>query len=169
MHDDRQSINLVAVEQNINLHHVGGTILLELIVHRRVTTRHRFELVKEIHNNLSQRHLVGEHHLATVVCHVHLHTPLLIGQCHHAADILLWHVQTDGDDRFAHFIEPPLIGHLGRVFNHFHCAVDLHHLVLHARRGGDQVLIKLGLQTLLHDLHVQQTEETAAKTKTQGL
>jgi len=63
-----------------------------------------------------------------------------------------------------------LFGHLGWVLHHA-CtvAVALHHLVDHAGRGGDQVLVELALQTLLHDLHVQQAQEAAAEAKAQRL
>jgi hypothetical protein len=62
-----------------------------------------------------------------------------------------------------------LVGHLGRVLHHDHLAVALQHLVDHAGRGGDQVLVELALQALLHDLHVQQAEEAAAEAEAQRL
>ena len=42
-------------------------------------------------------------------------------------------------------------------------AVGRQHLVLHVRRGGDQVDVVLAPQALLHDLHVEQAEEAAAE------
>ena len=39
--------------------------------------------------------------------------------------------------------------------------------VAHARRGGDQVEPEFALQPLLHDFHVQQAEESAAKSESQ--
>ena len=39
------------------------------------------------------------------------------------------------------------------------------HLVAHAGRGGDQVDFELALQPLLHDLQVQQAQETAAESE----
>ncbi len=48
-------------------------------------------------------------------------------------------------------------------------AVALHDLVDHGRRGRDQVLVELALQPLLHDLHVQQAEEAAAKAEAERL
>ena len=48
-------------------------------------------------------------------------------------------------------------------------AIGLEHLVDHAGRGGDQVLVELALQPLLHDLHVQQAQKAAAKAKAQRL
>ena len=43
------------------------------------------------------------------------------------------------------------------------------YLIDHAGGCRDQVLIKLALEPLLHDFHVQQTQETTAKAKAQGL
>jgi hypothetical protein len=48
-------------------------------------------------------------------------------------------------------------------------AIALDHLVDHAGRGGDQVLVELALQALLHDFHVQQAQEAAAEAKAQRL
>jgi hypothetical protein len=73
------------------------------------------------------------------------------------------------DDGLAHLIQPALVGHLGRVLHHANFAVRLHHLVHHAGCGGDQILIELALQPFLDDLHVQQAEKAAAKTKAQRL
>ena len=74
-----------------------------------------------------------------------------------------------GDDRFADLGHPAHVGHLRWVLNHQDFTVVLHDLVDHAWRGGDQVLVELTLQPLLHDLHVQQAQEAAAETKTQRL
>ncbi len=104
-----------------------------------------------------------------MVGHIHLHAALLVGQCHHRAHIVLGHVQVHGDDGLANLLHLALIGHLGRVLHHDHFAIALDHFVHHARRGGDQVLVKLALQTLLHDLHVQQAQEAAAEAKAQRL
>src|SRR5205085_2081995 len=43
------------------------------------------------------------------------------------------------------------------------------HLVDHRRRRGDEVHAVLALQALLHDVHVQETEEAAAETEAEGL
>ncbi len=39
--------------------------------------------------------------------------------------------------------------------------------VTHARRGRNQIKAELALQPLLHDFHVQQAEEAAAKAETE--
>ena len=169
MNNDGQRVHFFAVEQDVHLHHVRGAELFELIVHRRIATADRFELIKEVEHDFTQGHVVGQHDLATVVGHVELHTTLLIGQCHDRPHIVLRHVQMHGDDGFANFLHRALVGHLGRVLHQDDFAVGLDHLVDHAGCGGDQVLVKLTLQAFLHDLHVQQAQETTTETKTQGL
>ena len=169
MHDDRQRIDLVAVEQDVDLDHVGRPVFLELVVHRRVAARHALELVEEVQHDLGQRHLVGQHHLTTVIGHVELVATLLIGQRHHRADVVLRHVQMHGDDRLADLGDATQIGHLGRVVDLDHILVAQLDLIDDAGRGGDEVLVELALEPLLHDLHVQQTEKAAPKTESQRL
>ena len=169
MNNDGQRIDLVAVEQDIDLHHVRGTKLFELIVHRRIAARHRFELVKEVQHNLTQRHFVGQHDLLAVVSHVQLHAALLVGQRHDRADIVLRHIQMHSNDRLANLGYSTAIGNFRWIFNFDELPIDLEHFIHHARRGGNQVLVKLALQPLLHDFHVQQAQEAAAKAKPQRL
>ena len=55
------------------------------------------------------------------------------------------------------------VRHLRRVLEQLHRAVGLVHVVLHARHRRDEVEVELALEPLLHDLHVQQSEEAAAE------
>ncbi len=104
-----------------------------------------------------------------MVLHVDLHAALLVGQRHHRAHIVLRHVQVHGHDGLAHLLDTAGIGHLGRVLDLDDLAIALDHFVDHAGRGGDQVLVEFALQALLHDFHVQQAQEAAAKAEAQRL
>ena len=115
--DDRQRVDLLAVEQDVDLDDVGGAVFLELVVHRRVAARDALQLVEEVEHDLGQRHLVGEHHLAAVVGHVHLLAALLVGQRHHRADVVLRHVEVHRDDRLADLGDAAEVGHLRRVLD----------------------------------------------------
>ena len=108
-------------------------------------------------------------HLAAVVGHVHLVAALQVGQRHHRADVLLRHVELDGDDRLADLGDPAEVGHLRRVLDLDHVAAVQLDLVDDRRRRRDQVLVELALEPLLDDLHVQQAEEAAAKAEAERL
>ncbi len=73
------------------------------------------------------------------------------------------------DDGFANLGDLALVRDLGWVLHHDHLAIGLEDLVDHTRRGRDQVLVEFALQPLLHDLHVQQAQEAAAKAEAQRL
>jgi hypothetical protein len=66
-------------------------------------------LSKEVEHDLAQRHVVGQHDLAAVVGHVHLHAALLVGQRHDGAHVFLRHVQVHRDDRLADLLQPALV------------------------------------------------------------
>ncbi len=169
MHDDGQRIDFLAVEQDVDLDHVGGPELLELVVHGRIAARYRFQLVEEIQHDFAQRHFVGQHDLLAVIGHVQLHAPLLVRQGHDRAHIVLRHIKMHGDDGFANLVDLAGVGNLGRVFNLEDIPIGLQHFVHHAGRSSDQILVELALQTLLDDFHVQEAEETATESKTQRL
>jgi hypothetical protein len=78
MHDERQGIDLVAVDQHVELDHIGRAVFLELVVERGIAARHGLQLVEEIHHHFGHRHVVGQLHLAAVVGHVHLDAALLV-------------------------------------------------------------------------------------------
>ena len=84
-------------------------------------------------------------------------------------DVYKRQVQVHGDDGFADLLDAPRVGHLARVLDLEHGAVVELHLVDDAGRGGDEVLVELAFQALLHDLHVQQAEKAAAEAETQRL
>ena len=155
MDDDGQSVDLLTIEQDIDLDHIRRPEFFEFIVHRCIASADGFELVEEVEHDLAQRHVVGQHHLTAVVSHIDLHAALLIGKRHHRADIFLRHIEMHGDDGFADFLHLALVRHLGGVFYQHHFAIRLDNLVDHARCRGDQVLVELTLQTLLHDFHMQ--------------
>jgi len=93
---------------------------------------------------------------------------------------LLWHssitvpVYSDGVDgggqhRLVDVVDPAGVGQLGRVVDVELGAIGQEGPVGHARGGGDQGQVELALEALAHDLHVQQTQEPAAKADAQGV
>ena len=99
--DHRQRVHALAVDQDVDLDHVGGPVLLELVVHRCIAAADALELVEEVQHDLAQRHVVGEHDLLAVVRHVELHAALLVGERHHGAHVFLRHVEMHRHDGLA--------------------------------------------------------------------
>src|SRR5579862_12886 len=69
VHDQRQRVDLVAVDEDVEPHEVAGAEFPEFVVERRIAARVALQLVEEIHHDLVQRHVVGEDHLAAHVLH----------------------------------------------------------------------------------------------------
>src|SRR5258708_1849067 len=77
-HDARDSVDALAVDEDVEAHHIAGPELLELVVERGVAARVALQLVEEVHHDLVQRHVVREDHLAADVLHVDLDPALLL-------------------------------------------------------------------------------------------
>ena len=169
VHDERQRVNAVTVDEHVDLDHIGRAVLFELVVHAGITARHALELVEEVEHDLSQRHLIRQHHLSAVIGHVELHAALQVRQRHHRSHAVLRHVQMHRDDGLADLVDAALVRHLARVLDLEHRAVTEFNLIDHTGRGRDEVLVELTLQALLHDFHVQQAQETTTESKAQGL
>ena len=59
MHDKRQRVDHLAVQQNIELDEVGLAVADELVIKRGITLCARFQRIKEVKDNLIERQLAG--------------------------------------------------------------------------------------------------------------
>ena len=169
VHDDRQRIDLVAVDQRVHAHERAGLEAHEVVVQRGVAAADRLELVEEVQHHLGHRQLVADLHLAGQVLDAQLHAALVLAQLDDRADVGLGGEDVGADDRLAHLGDLVHRRQLGRVVQRQHLAVGLQYLVDHRGRGRDQVEVVLALQALLHDLHVQHAQEAAAEAEAHGL
>ena len=69
------------------------------------------------------------------------------------------------DDRFLDNPDPAGVRELGRTVDFAHLAVGRGDPVEDARRGRHEIHVELALEPLLDDLHVQKTQESAAKSE----
>ena len=135
-----------------------------MIVERGIAARDRFQAVVEIEHDLVQRQLVDEHHaLRGDVLELLLHAALLFEQREDAAEKVVVRQDRRLDDRLFDLRDAAGVGHLRGRVDLDHLAVGRRHAVAHAGRGRDQVEIEFALESLLHDLHVQQAEKAAAE------
>ena len=101
------------------------------------------------------------------ILHIDQHAALALAQIHQTAHIVVGRVQVHIHKGLFLLDDIAGIRVAGGVIDHLHRAVGQSQAVAHAGGGGDDVQIKLPLQTLGDDLHVQQTQEAAAEAKAQ--
>ena len=107
--------------------------------------------------------------LASVIREVLLHTALARTQRDYRANVLLGSKDFHLDDRLANLFNLGRIRQFGWIFDLNDRSVTHQHFIDHSRRGRDQFHVEFALQALLHDVHVQKTEEPTTKSKPQGL
>src|SRR5262249_22063803 len=164
MNNGGERIDLVAVDVHVEPDEVTPAVFLELEIERGVAACARFELVVKPEQRLAERQVIADHHaVRTGMMDAGLGTASVLTQFDHVAHVFLRNVDRAGDDRLLEALDVALFGQLARV-------VDLDDLsplgdaaVAHGRGGRDQREIVFTLEPLLHDLHVQEAENTAAE------
>src|SRR5713101_2952663 len=161
--DDGEGVHRVPVEQDVELDHVGGAELQEVVVEGGVTLGDGLEPVVEVHHDLAQREVeLDVDPLAHVLERLVL-APFLLGELVDLAHELGGH-----EDRAAYVglldaLDLVGRGQLGRVLHVDDLALHGHHPEADAGRGDDEGEIELALEPLLHDLEVEHAEEAAAE------
>ena len=168
MHDDRQRVHRLARHQYVQLHQRRLSVTGQVVIQRCVPARHRFQPVVKIHHDLVERQVVDQQHAArSDVLELLLRAPFLFQQLQDLAQVLLARDYCGRDDGLLDPLDLGRVGELGRIVYLHQVALARRHPIAHARRGGDQVDIELALQPLLHDVQVQQPQETAAEAEAQ--
>ncbi len=156
MDDQRQGINHFAVDHNIHSDQFAAAVVEVLVVERCVPLGDRFELVVKIKHDFVQRQFIDDHHPGGgQILDLALDASLFFTKSQYSADIFVGHMDVGQDERFLDKINMLLLRQLVGAFDGDHLAVGLVYTIDDRRCGGDQVQVKLPLQTLLDDLHVQ--------------
>ena len=164
--DQRERVHGLPCHQHIQLYVVRFRISRQVIIERCVAARGAFQPIVEVENDFVERKFVGEHDaLRRQILEIFLNAAFFLTELQDGADGILRGDNHGGDDRLFDF------GHLIRR-GKFRGAVHLddgsicgRDPVADAGRGGDEVDTEFALQSLLHDLHMQQAEESAAKSE----
>src|SRR3989344_1233101 len=61
MHDHRQRVHFIAIDQHVKFTQVGDAKLLKIVVERGITAAHRLQPVEEIEHDFIQRQFVDQH------------------------------------------------------------------------------------------------------------
>ena len=169
MDDDRQGIHQVAIEQQVQPDQGRGAVFQEVVVEGGVSAADRFQPVVEVEDDLRQRQFVLQGDPGRVeVFHGLVDATPVPGQFHDIADVVVRDDDLGLDERLFHGVDVRGIRHVGRVVHHEHFAGGGRDPVLHARHGGQDREPVFPFEPLLHDFHVEQSEESAAKAESQG-
>src|SRR5581483_9928893 len=127
------------------------------------------QAIVKVENDFVQRQFVGQHHsIRGYVLKAFLLSALFFQQRQDSAQVFFRSEDRRADGGLFNLRQPARLGHLCRRINFRDLAVSGSYFIAHAGRRGDQIEIELALQTLLHNLHVQQSEEATTKTKTES-
>jgi len=166
MHDAGEGIDGFTIDEHLKLHKAISAIAGRLIIEGTVSSGHRFDLVVEIDQDLVERQDGRDHDALGVdgVGRLH-HAALIHHDLHDVADILIRDHHKALHDRFPDLLDDAHVGKVRGVVDLEDLAIGLHHLVDDARVGGDDVHVVLAAQALDDDLHVEESEESAAESE----
>ena len=169
MGNKTQGVHLVAVEQHVHLHQLGGMIALQLIVQGGIAFGPGLQGIEKIVDDLIDGHGVVElHQVGVQILHIpELRPPLLT----HGHDVA--HIVRRRDDGHLGIGLPGLQNGPGvrvvvGIVHVDHRAVGLGNLIDHRGQGGDEVQAELPLQPFLNDLHVEHPQKAAPEAEAQS-
>ena len=155
MDDKRQRVHLVARKQDIELHELGGTILVELVVERGIALGSALELVKEIQDELGKRHIEAHlDRLAREMDHVGSNAAVLDSELHDGTRILGRADNLGLEVGLLNALDARSLGQILRAADINHLAVSLVDVIVDRWTRGNEVKIELALQAFLDDFHV---------------
>ena len=89
MGNEGQRVHLVAVEQQVYLHQVGGAVLVQLVIQGGVAPGLGLEGVEEVVDDLVEGHQISDFHQVSVqVLHILILPPAVLAQGHDAAHVV---------------------------------------------------------------------------------
>src|SRR6266436_6430473 len=161
--DDAQRVHGVAVEQDVELDHVGLAELEEVVVERCVALRDGLELVVEVDHDLREREVeLDVAPLAEVLERLVL-APLVLRELVDLAHELRRHEDGAADVGLLDPLDLVHGGQLRRVVDLEGLPLQRHHAEAHARSRDDQREVELALEPLLDDFEVEHSQKAAAE------
>ena len=132
----------------------------------RIAFGDRLELVVEVNDYFAQRHIKEQLHSVTGdIFLLDQFASFVETERHNRSDKSGCGDDGRTDIRFFDMVDNSQVRHSGRIM-YFHLrAVFEIDVITYVRHGGDNVHIELAVQALLHNLHVEKSEEAAAETK----
>ena len=169
MRQRRKCIHTLTIQQNVQLHQLRRTETRRMVVERRITATDTLQLVVEVDDDFTKRHQELDFHtVARNEILSHQLATLAQAKRHDRSDIAGSRDNRSVDIRFLHVLNQRWVRHTRRiVYLHALTMLVIHH-VRHVWHRRNHIHVELTVQSLLHNLHVEQTQETTAETKTEG-
>ena len=105
MHNRRQRIHRVAVQEDIDLHELRLLIICQFIVQRSIALGRRFQTVEVVKDDFIERNMIGNHHAVGIeVVHILEHAPLVLRNLHDCANKIIGHNHSRLDERFLNML-----------------------------------------------------------------
>ena len=164
MDDERERVDPVAGEQDVELHEVGVAVAERLVVERRVAGRARLELVVEVEDDLGERQVVADlDPLGREVVEVDVSAAPALAELHDGADVRGWRDERRADVRLGDALDRGRVGHVGGASDLDDLPRVKLDLVADVRGRREELEVVLALESLAHDVHVQKAEEPATE------
>ena len=155
MHDGRERVDGVAVQEDVDLDELRRLVVGELVVERCIAARRRFQAVKIVEDDFVERDVVDDHDAVRVeVVHALVLAALVLRNLHDCADVVVRHDDRRLDIRLFHVLDFRRGRQLGRIADLHHRPVRLVDVIDDRRRRRDELEIVLALEAFLHDIHV---------------
>ena len=123
----------------------------------------------EVDEDLVHRDPAGQHHAPRVEGLSVLDEPAFLGnESHDVAQVFARCDHERLHDGLQDRLDVSDVGHEGRIVYLLHRTIGHLDLIHHARVSRDDVHVELAAEALLHDLHVQQSEESTAQSEAEG-
>ena len=165
----RERIHRFAVQQDIELRQAALAVPRLVVVERGVTARDALQLVVKIEYDFRQRHV--ERHLHPVLRDEYLiaeRAALVDAKLDDVAQVIALGDDLGFDVWFLYFVHHGRFRQPRRIVYVNRFALFRRHPVRYVGYGGDDVHVEFAVEALLDDFHVEQAEEAAAETESEG-
>ena len=135
-------------------------------VKRCISFGYRFQFIVEINHNLAQRHVKKQlHSISADIFLLHQFAAFTKAKTHNWTYIIACRNHRCANERLLYAVYLCDIGHTCRVVYLNHAVALGIDIIAHIGNGGYYIHVKLTVQTLLHNLHMEQSKESTAETK----
>ena len=161
-----QGIHRLTVEQNVELHQVGRTEAVYVIIEGSISLGDALQLIIEVDNDFAKRqHEVQLHTVATHILLLNELASLVETKFHDRTNIVARCDDGGADIGFLDMVDHRWVRQSRRIVHLFLAALLVVYHIGYVGHGGDDVHVELAVESFLYDLHVEQTQEATTETE----